>query len=212
MPSQDIAGRIAHDLKATLSPIRTSAYVLRQGRLIPDATHRELVEVIERQTVRLARMMDEVVDWQRALAGTLVSRNAPQDVAILMDLVAGALRSPAVVSWPQGEMPPVAGDRHRLEQMLVALIDYCARRDPVAPPRVEVTCTERHVRFCIADRGPPADLDTLFNAPIQEAPDAGLGLGLILARAIAQAHHGELHAHAPDSGGLRFECMLPRAN
>lgn len=211
MPNDDIAGRIAHDLKATLSPIRTSAYVLRQGNQMPDATHRELVEVIERQTVRLARMIDEAIDWQRALAGTLVSRNVPEDVAILLDLVAGALQTAPEISWPEGEMLAVAGDPHRLQQMLVALIDYCAHRDPTTPPRVEVTCTERHVRICIADCGPPADIDTVFNTPIHGAADAGLGMGLILALAIAQAHHGELHAQVPGNGGLRFECVLPRA-
>lgn len=211
MASHDITGRIAHDLKATLSPIRTSAYVLRQGAQLPDATHRELVEVIERQTGRLARMIDEAVDWQRAMAGTLVSRNAPQDVAILMDLVVGALPSAPLVGWPQGEVPPLAGDRHRLEQMLVGLIDCCAQRDPAAPPHVEVTSAGGYIRFSISDRGPPADLDTLFSSPLYNASNGGLGLGVMLALAIAQAHQGDLQARVPEGGGLLFECRVPLA-
>ncbi len=209
MTSHDIAGRIAHDLKAALSPIRTSAYVLRQGKQLPEATQRELLEVIERQTQRLARMIDEAIDWQRAMAGTLVSRSAPHDVAMLMDLVVGALPSAPVVSWPQGDVPAVAGDRHRLEQMLVALVECCVQRDPTTPPQVEVTRADGFARISVSDLGPPVDLGTLTSAPLYDAPDAGLGLGVILAQAIAQAHQGELRVHARTGGGISFECLLP---
>ena len=209
MTNHDIAGRIAHDLRAALSPIRTSAYVLRQGKLLPDATHRELLEVIERQTERLARMIDEAIDWQRAMAGTLVSRRAPNDVAVLMDLVVGALPSAPVVSWPQGDVPAVAGDRHRLEQMLVSLIECCAQRDPTTPPVVEVTCAEGFAHISVCDLGPPVDLEAFTNAPLYNAPDAGLGLGVILAQAIAKAHQGELRVHARTGAGICFECRLP---
>jgi len=207
--SHDIAGRIAHDLKAALSPIRTSAYVLRQGKQLPDATHQELLEVIERQTLRLARMIDEAIDWQRAMAGTLVSRRAPHDMAMLLDLVIGALPSAPVVTWPQGDVPAVTGDRHRLEQMLVALVECCAQRDPTTPPQIEVTSADGFARVSVSDLGPPVDLDALTRAPLYDAPDAGLGLGVLLAQAIAQAHKGELRVHARTGGGICFECLLP---
>lgn len=209
MTNHDIAGRIAHDLKAALSPIRTSAYVLRQGKQLPDATHRELIEVIERQTLRLARMIDEAIDWQRALAGTLVSRRAPQDVAILVDLAVGELPSAPMVTWPQGDVPALAGDRHRLVQMLAALVECCAQRDPTTPPQIEVTSADGFARISVCDRGPPADLDAMNCVPLFDAPDAGLGLGVLLAQAIARAHQGELRLLARTGGGICFECLLP---
>lgn len=211
MTSRDVAGRIGHDLKSALSPIRTSAFVLRQGRQLPEATHRELLEVIDRQSQRLARMIDEAVDWQRALAGTLVSRSGSHDVAMLLDLVAGALPQSPIVNLPPGAMPAVSGDGPRLEQMLAAMVAFCTQRDPGAPPQVDVDCVHGKVRFAISDRGPPVDLDTLLATPVFEPPDAGLGLGLVLAQAIARAHEGEISVSAREGGGIRFECTLPQA-
>ncbi len=211
MTSHDIAGRIGHDLKSALSPIRTSAFVLLQGRPLPEATHRELLEVIDRQSQRLARMIDEAVDWQRALAGTLVRRSGSHDVAMLLDLVTGALPESPIVNLPPERVPHVSGDGPRLEQMLAAMVSCCARRDPGAPPQVDVACLDELVRFTISDRGPPIDLDNFLMTPLFDPADAGLGLGLLLAQEIARAHQGELRVGAREGGGISFECTLPRA-
>ncbi len=208
----DLAGRIGHDLKSALSPIRTSAFVLRQGRQLPEATHRELLQVIDRQSQRLAGMIDEAVDWQRALAGTLVRRGGSHDVAMLLDLVSGALAESPLVSLPPDGVPDVPGDGPRLEQMLAALVACCAQRDPGAPPQVDVACVDDHVRFTVSDRGPPVDLDTFLVTPLYEPADGGLGLGLVLAQAIARAHQGELRFAAREGGGISFECTLPQAD
>jgi signal transduction histidine kinase len=69
-----------------------------------------------------------------------------------------------------------------------------------------------HVRIDVLDAGANTDsalLATLLEQPMPEPYDEGLGLRLLVARAIAEAHDGTLQADAAPGGGLRLRCELP---
>jgi K+-sensing histidine kinase KdpD len=203
--------RLVHDLKGPLSPLQTAAYLLRRPDLPPER-RMELAETVERQSRRMAAMIEELGDWVRAGEGRLLLRSRPVDVAMLVDLAIGGVAGCASVpEMDEGTATAVVeGDEGRLVQALGALIAHAQSRD-TAPPLVHAMRRGARVVIEVADRGPtPDDADALLAAPLPEPYDLGLGLRLLVAAAIVRAHGGELvpHALAP---GLAWRMELPAA-
>jgi two-component system sensor histidine kinase BaeS len=114
---------------------------------------------------------------------------------------------------------PVVGDRDRLVQLLLVLVDNAFRHSPdggcvtvaVAP------AGGRSAAVTVDDEGPgvPADAREAIFEPFARLPgsrtraDAGSGLGLAIARRLAELHGGTLVATAAPGGGARFVLSLP---
>lgn len=203
--------RLAHDLRGPLMPLQTAAYLLRSGHL--DAQRQqELLLLIERQTRRLAGMIDELDDWSHAERSTLLATREPCVPALLLDDAVGA--GPV-----EGAMPDIVdesgdarveGDAVRLTQLLRTLLEHANREQP-ARIRVRVDGDALRIDVLAAGGSPDAaQLAALLREPMPEPFDEGLGLRLLIARAIAEAHAGSLEADRAD-GGLRLTCRLPLA-
>ena len=206
-------GRLAHDLRGPLMPLQTASYLLRSGQLEPER-QQELFVLVERQTQRLARMIDELDDWSRASQHTLLGAREPCEPALLLDNAIGGARlgsnvAPTIVD-DTGECH-VDGDPSRLTQLLRTLLEYASRSRPV---QVSMEILDARVRIDVIDAGATTDsaqLAALLEQPMPEPHDEGLGLRLLVAHAIAEAHDGTLHADAAPGGGLRLRCELPLA-
>lgn len=212
--------RIAHDLKGPLAPLQTAAFLIKSELLKSDTPgterQRELVDVIERQARRLNRMIEELGDFTRADQRRLVTEREPCMLVFVLDLAIGSVPGLTTEAGfePGLEMAQVEGDESRLVQLFHALLGYLASRDPMSAPEVRVERSATGVRVVLADRGPdlaPAVLAVLLAAPLPSPHDDGLGLRLMIAAAIAQAHGGALRVQAREGGGVRFECDLPVA-
>jgi signal transduction histidine kinase len=205
--------RLAHDLRGPLMPLQTASYLLRSGQLEPER-QQELFLLVERQTQRLARMIDELDDWSRAGRNALLGAREPCEPVLLLDNAVGSARlgsgvAPTIVD-DTGECH-VDGDPSRLTQLLRTLLEYAARSRPV---QVDMRIADAHVRIDVIDAGANTDptlLATLLEQPMPEPYDEGLGLRLLVARAIAEAHDGTLQADAAPGGGLWLRCELPIA-
>lgn len=206
--SPAVLDRVAHDLRGPLMPLQTAAYLLRSGQL-DAARQSELVDVIERQTRQLARMIDELGDWMRASQQRLVGQREACLPALLVDYAAAGagLPSPRVDDLSDGL--EVQGDAQRLTQLLRILLGYASTLGGDVP-RVELAREDGRLRIDVlssqAAEAPP--VATMFEQPQPSAFDGGLGLQLLLARAIAEAHGGTLQA-IDEGGSLRLRCMLP---
>ena len=203
----DWLDRVAHDLRGPLMPLQTAAYLLRSGQL-DAARQQELVEVIERQTRQLARMIDELGDWMRAAQQRLLGQREACLPALMLDYAAtGAGIVPPIVDDRSGGAE-VQGDAQRLTQLLRTLLAYAEAQG--RPARVEIRRTDGRVRIdMLAARAADAPAAaTLFDRPLTHAFDGGLGLQLLLARAIAEAHGGTLQA-LDDGDQVRLRCELP---
>lgn len=212
MSERPLIERLVHDLKGPLSPLQTAAYLLRRPEL-PDERRMELAETIERQSRRMAGMIDELGDWARAREGRLVHRMRPVEVQMLMDLAVGGLAG----CTAQPELAPelagahVEGDEARLVQALGSLLAFSQWRSS-APPTLHAWRDGDRAVIEVSDRGdPPEDAAALLAVPLAEPFDLGLGLRLVVAAAIVRAHGGTLDAHAL-APGLAFRLALPLAS
>lgn len=208
--SSAVLDRVAHDLRGPLMPLQTAAYLLRSGQL-DETRQRELVDVIERQTRQLARMIDELGDWMRASQQRLLGQREACVPALLVDYAAtgAGLPSPRVHDHSDGA--EVEGDAQRLTQLLRVLLGYASAQGTDAP-HVELARDGDRVRIDVVVAQPAGAqaAASLFTQPQASAYDGGLGLQMLLARAIAEAHGGTLAA-VDEGGVLRLRCELPIA-
>lgn len=204
--------RIAHDLRGPLMPLQTAAYLLRSERSagqLDAQRQQELIEIIERQARRLGRMIDEIGDWSRAQQRRLLGARAPCELATMIDLAIGAI--PGCTLEPR-LAPDCAGvcvhcDQLRLVQMFKALIEYAQARGGAT---VDVRRDGGTVQVRVIDSGEAPDataLPVLLDQPDPAPHDEGLGLRLLVAKAIAEAHGGTLVVE-PAAAGLVLRCEL----
>lgn len=203
--------RLVHDLKGPLSPLQTAAYLLRRPELAEDR-RLELAETIERQSRRMATMIEELGDWVRAREERLILRHRPVEVGLAIELAVGAVAGchaePDVAD--EAADATVSGDDSRLVQALASLLAYAQSRD-ARPPRVHAARDGDRVVIEITDAGPVVDIPgRLLLDPLPEPFDLGLGLRLIVAEAIIREHRGMLTVR-PLSPGLAFHIELPLA-
>ena len=202
--------RLAHDLRSPLAPLQTASYLLQRDDLDP-ARRQELLAMLERQTRRLARMLDELDDWNRAGRGRLLGPPERCEVALLLDYALAGSGLAGVPVEGSGAIVEVEGDQQRLTQLLRTLLDYAITCGPA--PRLALHSGDGRAQVDVRVPGPaPAadDLARLLERPQADPFDQGLGLRLLLARAIARAHGGELTAVAED-GALVLRVALPLA-
>jgi signal transduction histidine kinase len=210
-------GKLSHDLRNQLSPMRTATQLLQSGRL--DASRQaEMLDLIERQVQRMARMLDDVSEYGH-LADSNVRREA-LDLGFLLDSAIGdcgpKLRAAGhglEQDVPQAPMPLLC-ERRRMVQMFVRLIDNAVR---FTPPGGRIALRARvHdgvAEVTLRDGGSgiePARLDEIFRLPEASRSAEGLGISLLLARACAEDHGGSLQARSAGQGeGAEFVVQLP---
>jgi len=103
-------------------------------------------------------------------------------------------------------------DEHRLGQLLRTLIEHALQRDPQRRPEVLLSVAGDRLQIRTRDRGPALDASersALFSQPQPSPFDDGLGLRLLLARKIAEAHGGTLGIDEAVDDGLATVCTLP---
>jgi signal transduction histidine kinase len=118
-----------------------------------------------------------------------------------------------------GPLPVVRGDRERLRQVLTNLIENAVKYSPEGG-EVAVTARPENgvVRIEVSDQGPgiPRDQHGLIfekfgRADVAGGSKPGTGLGLFIARSIAEAHGGTLDVRTRPTGGATFELLLPNS-
>jgi signal transduction histidine kinase len=184
------------------------------------------LKLVQRQTMLMARLIDDLLDGSRI--GTGEFRLQPRNVALatILGVAADACRHAldakeqrlVLVSPPEPAM--VNGDPQRLIQIFSNLLNNASRRSPSSGEITLTTCFDGpQVVVTVADEGPgiaPEVLVEVFDLFAVDAQmsleESGLGIGLAVVRALAQAHGGSVGAmSAQDGRGSEFVVRLPRA-
>ena len=211
-PMQIDLSRIAHDLRGPLMPLRTAAWLLR-NEPGDTARIRELAEIVDRQSVRLARMMDELGEWAHNGVAPMTLKREPIDARLALDLAIGGIPDCHVEAGvtPEAAAFRFQGDLHRLALLLRTLVEHAIHRDPQTPPEVSLSVVSGRLQIRVCDHGEPLDAaarHALLCQPQSDPFDGGLGLRLLLARRIAEAHGGTLHAEDLPQEGLAMICAF----
>ena len=212
---------LGHELRNPLGAISSAAHVLSRTAGSNNASARAS-DVIGRQVQHLARIVDDLLDVSRVVAGKVVLRLQPVDLAEIVRRVAtlhggpaGARHVISVHTTPTW----VSADPTRLEQVLTNLL---ANSVKYTPPGGEITVSVRRdgnqAVLAVRDTGVgirPELLPRVFELFVQgdrslERSAGGLGIGLTLVRQLVELHGGTVEASSPGAGrGSTFTVRLP---
>ncbi len=199
-------GAIAHDLRTPLARI---AFRI-------EAAPEQIRGPVQADIEQMREMVAATIGFLRGDAG--MGERRPVDLAALARRLAGeASDTGSVVVVSEIERAMVSGDRSALERLLQNLIDNAVKYAGGA--ELIVRHDSDRARLVVADRGPgipDAELDRMFepferHEPSRSRSTGGLGLGLAIARSIAQAHDGSIRAENRAGGGLVVTVDLPVA-
>jgi len=218
----DFVSLVSHELRSPLAAVIGAARTLQERRdELTEEQREQLLELIAGEGSRLTMLVGDVLDTSRIEAGTFSYRFDEVDVASLVeDAVAAATVRQAAVrvrSEPAEPLSPVRGDKERLRQVLTNLIDNAVKYS-AAGDVVEVSARREGACVCISvsDDGPgiPEDQQRLIfekfgRADVESDAKPGSGLGLFIARSIAEAHGGTLEVQSRREGGATFTLSLP---
>lgn len=215
---------VAHDLRTPLTRLRTAAETALTRRDMDgtdDAGMAEALGVAVEEAANLQALLNELLDVAEAEAGTLRLHRQPLDlgnvVADAADLYAlSAEEAGVTLSVDLGADLVVAGDPSRLRQALANLLDNAVKFTPAGGTVSVVARAEGGEAVVeVADTGPgiapehlPRIWDRLYRADPSRA-ERGMGLGLSLVRAIAEAHEGSASVQSEPGRGATFTLRLP---
>jgi signal transduction histidine kinase len=217
----DFVSLVSHELRTPLASVIGSARTLQaRWRELSPENRDAFLALIADETDRLAGLVGEVLDTSRIDAGTFTYSFTDVDLAgIVEETVAAAeLGQDAVevVARIPRALPRVRGDGARLRQVLANLIDNAVKYSPEGElVEVRATAVNGRVVVDVTDHGrgiSPADQRLVFEKfgrVSSTSAKPGSGLGLYIARAIAEAHGGKLELTSAPGMGATFTLTLP---
>jgi two-component system, NtrC family, nitrogen regulation sensor histidine kinase NtrY len=227
---QEVAQRIAHEIKNPLTPIQLSAQRLlrhleRTASLKTESTRSEFEKLvaecaglIEHEVQTLESLVDEFSQFARFPSARLASADLNSIVSSALDLFHGRLDGITVKTELASTLPPVKADRELMRRVVANLIDNAAeamegstiRRLRVAT-RVEGDGDAVEIEISDSGHGiSPEDKQRLF-LPHFSTRERGTGLGLAIASRIIAEHNGTIRVEDNLPSGARFLIRFPAA-
>jgi PAS domain S-box-containing protein len=209
----------SHELKTPLTALQLQLQGILDQRTLVDERLARKFEKAAHAGERRGDLVESLFDVSRITSGVIELDyqsfdlvDAARDVIELLRKAAAGAHCDVSLHAPR----PVVGtwDRIRVEQMLTNLLSNAFKHAAGAPVVVKVSLQGQIAHLEVRDSGPglrmsdPARLFARFERG--SGPNSGgLGLGLYVARQVAEAHGGTITAAAIEGGGARFEAKLP---
>ena len=221
----DFIATVSHELRTPMTAVLGAAKtLLRDDIQLPEERRRQLLAMIGAQGTRLAQITEEVLLASRLDRGDIPIHREPVDLAELVRSAVEAMseRLPESVSLNAATAngAGVVGDRDRIEQVLVNLIDNAVKYSPDGGSvTVSTGPSEIGVRVEVVDEGigiPLSEQGSVFEQfyradPHQRAGPGGTGLGLYISRELVRRMGGTIGVRSRPGKGSTFFFELPAA-
>ncbi|MGH2619042.1 MAG: ATP-binding protein [Anaerolineales bacterium] len=218
----DFIAIASHELRTPLGLILGHATFLTE---LVDEQHRDQLEVIVRSAERLKAIVEDMARISHQEEGQSRVRHRPFSMRLLIETLVSRFRQLAKekkieldFDVPAEEPLMVEGDRDKIEIALTNLIrNAVAFTDQGGQVGVMAEGSEDYVKVFVADSGigiPAGDIDRVFQRFYQveshlTRKHGGMGLGLSIAKAMVEMHHGQIWCESKEGVGSLFCIMLP---
>jgi signal transduction histidine kinase len=215
---RNVVALVAHELRHPLTAIEVAVPVMAEA---PEhASRAKARRVIERQLIYMRRLVDDLLDAERARRGDLHLEIVPLDLRSILEDAARTFRELAKqrgvnLGMATPSMPVVvSGDRVRLQQVLSNVLENALKHTHAGGTiEVRLQSANRQATVSVSDTGDGIPIDVLPHVfePLQHHGNGGgLGIGLNVARRLVDLHGGQITAHSAGPGkGAEFVLMLP---
>jgi signal transduction histidine kinase len=221
--SQFVAS-VSHELKTPLTSIRMYAETLSMGRARDEDTKAEYLETIVNESERLARLVDNVLDFSKIEQGKKIYRLRPTRLEEVASSAARAMQVPLSqqgfelhLSIPD-KMPEIEADPDAIQQAILNLLSNAMKYSGDAREiDLRLSARNGHAVIEVTDHGlglaaeeQKHIFEKFYRAPSHESRlIAGTGLGLTLVAHIAKAHGGRVEVESAPGAGSTFCMFLP---
>ncbi len=223
----EFAANVSHELRSPITQIRLKAEALQLGLAETPEQRSRHYDVIVRESERLSRMVDNMLDFAAIERGQKRYNLRPGDlVATVQNVVESArvameMRDKTIVEAYPEDLPAVRHDPDAVAQVVVNLLSNAAKYGGEAGwIGVSVRSSDREVIVEVTDRGigiDPAEQTAIFEQYYRSSdPSArrqkGTGIGLTIVKYIMEAHHGRVSLRSTPGVGTTFTLHFPQGD
>ncbi len=220
----DFMSSVTHELRTPLTSIRAFSEMLVDDPDIDQADRQRFLGIIVSETVRLTRLVNQVLDLAKIESGHAEWHNTDIDMCELVQHAVDATtqlfrdRGAVVKVNLPDSVPVLRADHDRLLQVMLNLLSNAAKFVPADSGRVEVkmSASEDEIRVDVTDNGPgiEAELEPVVFQKFRQGGDErsrpqGTGLGLPISRQIVEHFGGRLWLESVPGEGATFSFSLP---
>ncbi|MDJ0764951.1 MAG: ATP-binding protein [Myxococcota bacterium] len=220
----DFVSNVSHELRTPLTSIRMFTETLLLGRVRTKEDERECLEIIGRETERLSRLTERILDFSRMESRRTSYRLDPASVQDLVQTAISACRPlcdhagfEVKTTLPE-DLPPVPVDRDAIIEVLINLMSNAIKYSP-AGGQVQINASDSGdwLDISVVDEGigiPKSEQERIFERFYRidtalSSETSGSGLGLSLVRYIVRAHNGDVAVASTPNEGSTFTVRLP---
>jgi signal transduction histidine kinase len=217
----DLIAEFMHELKTPLMALTAASEIL--GRENLPEKQKELLEMIQSETMRLSNMAQDFLDLARLESGRSQMAREPVDLVLLLNDVVRLQESQAAANKIEiviniiEELPVIVGDFNRLKQVLLNLASNAVKYNREGGlVKIDVRAVDDEVAIDISDTGPgiasenlPHLFERFYRVRDGEGYSEGSGLGLAIAKRIMVEHGGRIEVQSELGEGSIFSCYLP---
>lgn len=216
---KDFVANVSHELRTPLASIKGYSETLLDGAMEDAETSREFLRIIDKHATRMTRLIDDLLILSRLESHQMPEVSGSVDVGELVSATTTGYRKQAkdkgveLKTLVPEDLPRVSGDRDRLEQVVVNLLDNAIKYTP-SGGRVKVAAAHKDgtVTIEVTDTGigiPPEDISRIFERfyRVDKARSrelGGTGLGLAIVKHIVQGMGGALSVESTPGEGSTF--------
>ena len=222
----DFVSNVSHELRTPLSSIQIFSETLKQSKITSRDRQEQYLDTISSESDRLARLVDNVLNFSRLERHTKEFKFRPINVG---EVVTSAVEAYRFHAEQRGatirlnmarDLPEIEADSEAISQMVINLVDNAVK---YSEDEGEITIRVFHrgdnIVIQVADKGvgiDEEDMKKIFGKfyrgkNVAYLGTGGTGLGLTLAKAVAEAHGGDILVRSKKGVGSRFSVILPLA-
>lgn len=222
----EFVSTVSHELRTPLTSIRSFSEILLSEPDLPGAQREQFLGIVVKETERLTRLIDEVLDLAKIEAGHI---EWSMHVIDLCQIIKDAVTTVSQLFNERkielsAELPPtvelISADRDRLIQVIINLLSNAAKFCEPESGHVTISLNEHdgEVKLAVSDNGPgiePGHVATIFNkfhqvTTQQTGKPKGTGLGLAITKLIVEHHGGRIWVESTPGKGSTFIFVLPK--
>lgn len=219
---QRFVADVSHELRSPLTAVRGNLDLLRRGAANDPDERAQVLEAIDSETARMSRLVSDLLLLARQDSGVPIAKDAVELDTVLLEVYRQAQLTAKGVTVMLGaeDQATIMGDRDRLKQVLLNLVDNAVKYTPQGG-RVTLSLTkdDAWVKIAVQDTGigiAPENIPNLFDRfyrvdKARSRDAGGTGLGLAIAKSVVEAHNGKITVESQLGKGSTFTVWLPLA-